>query len=324
MARKKPEKKVSFGAVLGKKCCNNECLKKLTNNNATNIYNRFCAKSRNAKYAKLREFLQASKQPVMSIENSLDGHLIGGGLYVLRFEIETSRYIYLCPSAFKALVRVGMSTLERLCDENAEVGTVHHLVQTSEATKLENCIDWFNKHIKPLCTEDEFAPTCLRCDAYAEKTVAYRAYSEYLREKYPADDKQSFCSPSTFNTAMHEFSGSLLWGEGGFCGECFTYEKHADEAKKRGDAAEAKKWQDAKKEHKKVAQGLRAFASQCSYDSFFTCLHSFFSIFFFLLFFFFFSFFFLSFFIFFLSLFFFFFFLYFLLFMLSLTEQHQG
>jgi hypothetical protein len=280
--RKKKERKVvrkkkklarnswMLGGGGGVHCCAKLCLNLVTANDAEKIYSKFSGTTRVERYAKVKEFLQNSKVPSYP-SPPLGSHIIARQHFVLRLDLGNDHYYYPCPSAFKFLVHIGMTTLELLSDSNSAIGIIHQLAKTTKQNKSELCKDWFETYIKPLSTEDEYEPTYLRCDAYSSPKDVLVLYAEYLRDNYDPNDKLSFCSPSTFSQIVRQFFDMMLWGESGFCGECFTYDGYIRELRneKKGDpnaTADTEKWKLAKEKHKTRARALRNLSKQYWYE----------------------------------------------------------
>jgi hypothetical protein len=265
--------------VLGAPCCvEGRCLNKLDYDIVASIFDQFNHRDRVQKYIKIKEFLMNSKQQ----QGTLHAHTIAGELFVLRFEVKPQQFVYLCPKAFKKVLFIGMTTLEQLANANVDVNVVRRVSLDQKEKVGSICQDWIAKNIVPLASQDDYAPTYIRCDAYATRKAALINYVEYLQEEYAGDAKFMSCSESTWKFTLVKCFPNLLWGEGGFCGECFIYDgeirkmtervnsltRRGEKESKAENAAakiELMKWKEAKQEHTNRASELRALSHRYKY-----------------------------------------------------------
>jgi hypothetical protein len=149
-------------------------------------------------------------------------------------------------------------------------------------TKIAACRLWIDENITPDCSPDDYAPGFERCGIFATAKDALVKYVEYLRKEFPDDAKRNCCSPSTWAVTLKRHFPKLLFGEAGFCGECFRFdeaisvlEAELKELKKNGMTVNKqairekeqalKERQKEKQEHQHRASELRALSNRWKY-----------------------------------------------------------
>jgi hypothetical protein len=264
--------------VLGKKCCSSQCLSNIDLVHARKFFYQFHL-DKFQKHEKIRLLLQSCKV----ISPTLTSHTICGMNFGLKFELEIGSFFEVCPTAFKKLTHIGMTTLELLANDNMKIDDIHIVAKTVKMKKIDICREFIMTFILPICDIDESYPIYLRCDAYSSPKDILPSFTDYLKEHFASEDKYSYCSESTFNSTLRKHFSNILFGESGFCGECFTYDsqirilkdsikkleiegKKINQNKINQNQILMKKWENTKMEHKSRATALRALSNQYGYD----------------------------------------------------------
>lgn len=260
---------------LGNYCCSQSCLRSINYNEAQEFYERYHM-DKLPKMDKIRDFLLASLVPEQSLVSSTIAHR--------HFELKLNGR-FLCPTALKSLLHIGMTTLEQLAGEQGDESEIKLRVQKGYESKLNICRDWVTCYVLPNCVADDVEPkTFLRCTEYANETAAMAKYFEYLKDAYEAENPFSTSSRSTFRKTLSDHFDNLLFGESGVCADCFSFSKNirisignvarlksnkmttnaADIAKA---TRELKSWQSDLKEHRLRASQLQSLSKHFGYVS---------------------------------------------------------
>jgi hypothetical protein len=252
---------------LGNECCSRKCLQDIKYSDAKEFYDRFHV-DRLVKLGKIQEYLK----DCLVLTKTLSSNSIGGSQFELKF---LGRYI--CPSALRSLLHIGMTTLEKLALFDEPLPAVHVHSKPVKETKSDLCRNWFRETVLTKCVIDDEEPTFFRCDEFASEAAVERAYKDYLIETFKEiGDGRATCSHSTFVTVLYEF-GNILFGESAACYECCTMRKEIRICKmklktleKSGSLEIAKieelrsklnRWNESKRLHKVKADELQSLSN---------------------------------------------------------------
>jgi thiol-disulfide isomerase/thioredoxin len=264
-------------APLGKSCCDNHCLVKITFEEAEQIFNEWNINNFH-RLEKMKDYLKNKKQD----HEVLYSHCIGGNFYILNYELNGANH-YLCVKAFRKLVHMGQDKLQELATSNDCTRNQIRNIQVSKVLKKELVERYMDDIIVPQCVPDESYPSLfIRCEVYARVKDALLDYNIYLNAKYPANSINSYCSSSLFKFVISEKYSHILWGISTHCPTCALIKQEISKLKNEKKKLEhvpindqrvinldayIQQYEEDLKHHNQIAKSLRNYSSQFAHRS---------------------------------------------------------